>query len=191
MMELPHGIPLQADSEADLQRFAIAFAEVLEIAFNATEQRQIANNLDFVRWTRQDSSTSVAYVRRLSIDTTKSHAVFFASHFAGKSNRFLSWMITHELVHVLQFATGYESSPELLLLCKYVAIEAHADTRAVKHFGPKPYSPLLATKGLPMDDDFDRLAHDWRYLSEDQRLELRALSAALAHEAKAAQRAAG
>ncbi len=189
-LELAGGIALQVNGP-HAERFVELFNEVFAIAFTTAEQQTIIENLEYVRWTTEAGPNCTAYVARENDSTPKSHAYFYARRLAGLSDRFWRWMIAHELMHVLQFATGVYYIQQTLLLCQLVASEVQANSRAEKFYGPRPYSDLLAKKGLPTDDDFDRLANEWQYLTEDQRLEVRALSSAFAYEAKAAHREAG
>lgn len=183
-------IQLRNDTDCGLNRFADTFTEVLSGVFNQTEQRAIVDHLDYVRWTRvKDQPNTMAYVR--SVSPPRSYAVFFAECFFGESDRLLKWVVTHELVHVLQFVGLVETTEDQKRIARCMAKEYQADERAERAFGPAPSAFFGRGKEFPKDDDWDRLANDWGYLSEAQRLELRALSAALVHEAKAAQREAG
>lgn len=192
MSELAGGIPLENHAPG-VEHFVCIFNEVLDAAFTADERKTILENLRFVQWTSADDGElkANAFCARAMDKGPASYIVFFAQHFEGLSDRWLKWIIAHELEHVLQFALGFTDSEDFVVLCKEIAREGQANRRAERHYGPRPYVEQLAAKGLPSDDDFDRLADDWRYLTEEQRLDVRTLASALKHENKEAQRAAG
>lgn len=173
------GFELIAGTQDNLQHFLTSF-ETVWWMIPEEERNVISAKLKRVVWSNDPAAVD-DQPPGLTIGITRDsgeEVAFLSSRMT--SDRGALNVIAHELRHVWQFATNFETHPYILKYAQHAAWESDARIYAENLVGAESNAPSLVFHDLPADEEFDYLVDTWQYLDASQRMQVLAFSEELA-----------